>query len=298
MRAAERSIALEVSPHGTALAARLSGLLARQELFHRGARGWHRFTPAGLQQAHAAWFGVGVTTRGGLSRALPLDVLGLVQAQELVRRTLGWERSLVVVADSNAQAAGADALAVRRLAVQVERRLRELAAVLDVPLDVRLTSTLGKAHALPGLAASEPVLPPYVAHQVAQTELLRRRGVGLKLGWAWRGAWQDERYFDDLHAREHGTRIASVYMGGGTTLDPRRPRACPYVCSDPAARLLLHPGEDLERKLAHAPAVGRHRYERLLGKLARAHCRLTGAARPRRATQLLQDLLESLPWSS
>jgi len=281
---------------GDARAAALIALLHRQELFLRGADWAHVLPSDGLERAHTAWFGVGVTTSAGLSRGLPLDVLGLVYAQELVRRALGWGRSLVVVADSNAQAAGAEALAVRRVAVLVERRLRELVASLGFPVDVRLTSTLGRAQALPGFSRLQG-LPPYVAHQLAQTEHLRQQGAGLKLGWAWPGALQDERYFDDLHARELGTRIASVYVGGGTTLDPRRPRACPYVCSDPATRLLLHPGEELERKLARAPAVARQRYERLLGKLARVHCHLTGAARPRRATALLQDVIEALPWS-
>lgn len=301
MRALQRTLVVETTPEGSVLAANLAALVERRELFLRGACAWHRFDASALEASHTAWFGVGVTTREGLSRGLPLDVLGLVYGQELVRRTLGWERSLVVVADSNAQAAGANALAVRRSAVQVERRLRELAEQLELPIDVRLTSTLGRLPALPGLCSPRrgwPAMPPYAAHQLAQTEHLRQQGFGLKLGWAWSGAWQDERYFDDLHARELGARsIASVYVGGGATLDPRRPRACPYVCSDPSARLLLHPGEDIERKLARAPKVARQRYERLLGKLARAHCHLTGTSRPRRNTVLLQDLLESLPWS-
>jgi hypothetical protein len=281
---------------GSAQAAALTALLHRQELFLRGADWAHCLPPEGLSRAHTAWFGVGVTTSAGLSHGLPVDVLGLVYAQELVRRALGWERSLVVVADSNAQAAGADPLAVRRVAVQVERRLRHVVATLGLPVDVRLTSTLGRPSTLPGFSRLG-ALPPYVAHQLAQTEHLRQHGAGLKLGWAWPGALQDERYFDDLHARELKTRIASVYVSGGTTLDPLRPRACPYVCSDPAARLLLHPGEELERKLARAPGVARQRYERLLGKLVRVHCHLTGAPRPRRATEPLQDLVDALPWS-
>jgi hypothetical protein len=297
MRALQRIPAPAVTPDGSALAASLTGLLHRQELFLRGADWWHGFTAEGLGRANTAWFGVGVTTGGGLSLGLPIDVLGLLYAQELVRRALGWQRSLVVVADSNAQAAGVDALAVRRVAVQVERQLRDVTEGLCLPVDVRLTSGLGRPQALPGFSRLH-ALPPYVAHQLAQTEHLRLQGAGLKVGWAWPGALQDERYFDDLHARELGTRIGSVYVGGGATLDPRRPRACPYVCSDPTTRLMLHPDEDLERKLARAPAVARHRYERLLGKLARAHCHLTGAARPRRATVLLQDVLEAVPWTA
>lgn len=295
MRAIQRMQAPAAPCDGSDRAAGLTALLHRQELFLRGADWVHCLPPEGLARAHTAWFGVGVTTSAGLSHGLPLDVLGLVYAQELVRRALGWQRSLVVVADSNAQAAGADALAVRRVAVQVERRLRDVAEVLGLPVEVRLTSTLARPHALPGLARLQG-LPPYVAHQLAQTEHLRQQGAGLKLGWAWPGALHDERYFDDLHARELGPRIASVYTSGGTTLDPRRPRACPYVCHDAATRLMLDPSEELERKLARAPKVARQRYERLLGKLARAHCQVTGAERPRKPTVLVQDVLEALPW--
>ncbi len=296
MRAIQHALAPALTPDAEGLKAGLARVLQRQELFMRGASGSHHFTPELLARAHTAWFGVGVTTSTGLSHGLPLDVLGLVYSQELVRRALGWSRSLVVVADSNAQAAGADALAVRRVAVQVERRLRDLTTALGLPVDVCLTSSLGRPQALPGFSRLHR-LPPYVAHQLAQMEHLRQQGIGLKVGWTWPGALHDERYFDDLHARELGTRTGSVYVCGGVTLDPRRPRACPYVCGDPQARLMLRADEDLERKLARAPAVGRRRYERLLGKLARAHCQVTGAERPRRATTLLQDLLEDVPWS-
>ncbi|MCA9705841.1 MAG: hypothetical protein KDK70_08340 [Myxococcales bacterium] len=272
----------------------LRGLLARQELFVRGSHRWHRFTADDLAHGTTAWFGVGVVAGGKLSRGLPLDVLGLLYAQELVRRTMGWKRSLVLVADSNAQAAGLDVLAVRRLSIQIERSLREVCARLGFPVDVRTASSLGRPRALPGFGRLER-LPPYVAHQLAQTEHLRLGGAGLKIGWAWPGALHDERYFDDLHAREYGRPIASVYTAGGTTLDPRRPRACPYACSDPSARLLLRSDEDLERRLATASRLGAQRYQRLLGKLTRAHCRLLGTPRPRRLTTPLQDLLDDLP---
>lgn len=279
---------------GPALAARLSDLLARQELFWRGACRWHRFTADDLGRSTTAWFGVGVLAGTRLSHGVPLDTLGLLYAQELVRRTMGWSRSLVLVGDSNARAAGASPLSVRRVALAVERRLREVCALLELPVDVRLTSSLGPPRALPGFSQLGSV-PPYLAHQLAQTEYMRIQGAGLKIGWAWPGALRDERYFDDLHAREYGRRIASVYVVGGTTLDPHRPRACPYLCSDPSSRLLLRPEEDLERRLATASPLGAQRYRRLLGKLSRAHCRLGGTRPSPRIITPLQDLLHELP---
>lgn len=298
MRAVSRPITPK-APDGEALARQLATLAQRQELFLRGATWPHRLRPRALEQSDTAWFGVGVTTSGHLSRGLPLDVLALLYAQELVRRTLGWSRSVVLVADSNAQATGLDALAVRRSGVQVERRLRETIALLGFPVEVRASSSLGRAASRPGsgLPGLERLgsLPPYTALQLAQTERMRELGAGLKLGWSWPGAVQDERYFDDLHAREYGPHMASMYVTGGCTLDARRPRACPYLSSSPDQRLLLRPHEDLDRKLARAGRTPRRRYERLLGKLARAHCRLTGTERSQRPWTVLQGLLDDLP---
>ncbi len=273
----------------------LRAVIGRQELLLRGDHAFHSICDARLVRSHAAWFGVGRAGSGQLSRGLPLDVLGLVYAQETVRRTLGWSRSAVLVADSNATAAGADPLVARRQGVLVQQLLRQVCARLGFPVDITLTSSIGRPEALPGFDRLR-ALPPYIAHQLAQTERMHQRGLALKVGWAWRGALQDERYFDDLHRREYGHRIAAVYTAGGTTLDPRRPRACPYVCSEPAMRLLLRPREDLERKLATASRTGAARYQRLVGKLSRAHCRLVGIPRPRRSITPLQDLLDDLPW--
>ncbi len=260
----------------------------------RGAHVPHRITAAGLAQSHTAWFGVGVMAGGQLSHGLPVDVLVLVYAQELARRAQGWSSSLILVADDNAHAAGGDVLAVRRRSIQAQARLAAVIERLGFPADVRLASSLRHDPTIDTPPAPTS-LPPYVAHQLLQTEALRRRGIGLKIGWALSGAMLDERYFDDLHAREYESRVGSVYTSGGCTLDVRRPRACPYVCANPNARLLLQPGEDLARKLAHAPVAAARRYGRLLGKLARAHCRLTGSDRYRGPVATLQDLLDDLP---
>ena len=184
-------------------------------------------------------------------------------------------------------------MAVRRRSVDVQQQLSRVSASLDVPVDVQLASSLGGAGRMPGLTKLD-ALPRYIAHQLAQTECLRQQGASIKLGWAWPGAFLDERYFDDLHAREYGTRIASVYVVGGATLDPRRPRACPYVCNDPKARLLLRSELSLHERLARAPKLAARRYERLLGKLARAHCRLTGTERARRPAAVLQGVVDDL----
>ncbi len=279
---------------GTTTARWLDALTRRQELFVRGARAPHQLTGEGLQGSHCAWFGVGVTAGGTVSRGLPVDVLSLVYAQEMVRRAAQWSTSLVLVADDNAQAAGGDAFAVRRCSVDVQRRLTAVVDHLGFPVQVELASRLRQTHGLVAQPESSS-LPPYVMHQLAQTEGLRRRGVGLKIGWALSGALLDERYFDDLHAREYGRRVDSLYITGGRTLDPRRPRACPYVCIDPQTRVLLHRDEDIAHKLARAPRTAARRYERLLGKLARAHCRLTGTERGVRPAQVLQGLLDDLP---
>ena len=83
---------------------RLASLVNRQELFAR-----RQYEPViahdALGNATSTWFGVGVAADAA-SCGLPVDVLILVFAQEMVRRELGHPTSTILIADSNACDAG------------------------------------------------------------------------------------------------------------------------------------------------------------------------------------------------
>jgi hypothetical protein len=133
---------------------------------------------------------------------------------------------------------------------------------------------------------------PYVALQLAQTELMRRSGAAVKLGWSLPRSGRDEVGFDSVFARTVGTPLSTVYTVGGRSLDARRPRACPYLCRDPRHRVLIAPGERVRIKLAHAAPTAARGYERLLGKIARAEARLAARPAPRDPIHAVQNLLD------
>lgn len=265
-------------------------LVTRQELFARRLAE-PRLDLEGLDASEAVWFGVGLSS-GEVSLGLPVDVLVLVYAQELLRRELGYAASRILVADSNALRDGIAQLPVHRARSRAESTLRSIIDTLGFPVAVlRASEFEGEANAI----ASKVTAPnPYVAWQIGQTEVMRRRGAGVKLGWALSSVTHDEVYFDRLYERTFGGTVSFVYATGGRTLNPRRPRACPYLCSEPADRLLLQPGERLGTKLEAAPTPAARGYGRLLSKLARAHHRLTGE-RYQTPEELIQRIIDALP---
>lgn len=257
------------------LGERLASLANRQELFAR-----RQYEPvistSALQSTKSTWFGVGVAADDA-SRGLPVDVLILVFAQEMVRRELGLPKSSILIADSNACNAGVPRLDVHRAASLAQAPLEALIDRFGFPVDVRRSSSLAPAAEVESRQAALEIDNGYVAQQLVQTEIMRERGAAVKVGWALSACTYDEKYFDRLYGNRFGDGVTFAYTIGGRTLNPQRPRACPYLCREPADRLLLGTRENAVRKLysdQSSPAM--RGYRRLIAKLARAYRHLTG----------------------
>jgi hypothetical protein len=257
------------------LGERLASLANRQELFAR--RQYEPvISPSALQSTRATWFGVGVAADDA-SCGLPVDVLILVFAQEMVRRELGLSKSSILIADSNACNAGVPRLDVHRAASLAQAPLEALIDRFGFPVEIRRSSSLAPAAEVESRQAALEIDNGYVAQQLVQTEIMRERGAAVKVGWALSACTYDEKYFDRLYADRFGDGVTFAYTIGGRTLNPQRPRACPYLCREPADRLLLGTKENAVRKLysdQSSPAM--RGYRRLIAKLARAYRHLTG----------------------
>lgn len=254
---------------------RLASLANRQELFSR-----RQYEPViserSLDETSATWFGVGVAADDA-SCGLPVDVLILMFAQEMVRRELGLSKSSILIADSNACNAGVPRLDVHRAASLAQAPLESLIERFGFPIDVRRSSTLAPAKVVEARQAALEIDNGYVAQQLVQTDIMRERGAAVKIGWALSACTYDETYFDRLYRNRFGDGVTFVYTIGGRTLNPQRPRACPYLCREPADRLLLGTRENAVRKLysdQSSPAM--RGYRRLIAKLTRAYTHLTG----------------------
>lgn len=256
-------------------AERLASLANRQELFAR-----RQYEPVistrALETSTSTWFGVGVAAEDA-SRGLPVDVLILLFAQEMVRRELGLAKSAILIADSNACHAGVPRLDVHRAASLAQAPLEALVDHFGFPVDIHRSSALAPAAEVERKQRALEIDNGYVAQQLVQTEIMRVRGAAIKVGWALSACTFDETYFDRLYRNHFGDQATFVYTIGGRTLNPQRPRACPYLCHEPGDRLLLGTRENVARKLyanAASPAV--RGYQRLIAKLARAYRYLTG----------------------
>jgi len=260
---------------GKEMGDRLSSLVKRQELFAR-----RQYEPViaseTLASASSTWFGVGVAADTA-SCGLPIDVLILVFAQEMVRRELGHAKSIILVADSNACDAGVPRLDVHRAASLAQAPLEALIERFGFPVEVRRASALAPASEIAEKQRALEIDNGYVAQQLVQTEIMRERGASVKVGWALSAATYDETYFDRLYNSRFGAQVTFAYTIGGRTLNPQRPRACPYLCRAPKERLVLGNPENAVRKLYEETSVPAAKgYRRLLAKLSRAYRHLTG----------------------
>jgi len=269
---------------------------ARVPLFESSAMGGDLHADA-LYSSSASWFGVGLSGRCP-SQGVPVDILQMVFAQEIVRRSLGLARSFVLLADSNACAAGHAPSAVAAAKERLDWTLLALARQFRFPLELLSATSLATPRQTRLLMDRVSAPNPYVAEQVAQMQFMRRAGAGVKIGWAVRGFHNDERHFDHLHDRNFPSRLAYIYTRGGRTLNASRPRCSPYVCESRADRLLLEPGEHIATKLDRFGSDRRHPlvrgYRRLLAHLARAHRQLVGPDRPWRPEERIQSIVDQL----
>lgn len=183
------------------------------------------------------FLGTGLTTRNELGEGLAFDVLALVFAADDLRKRFGLKRVLHLIADVHAKAnAFVDPRAVARLAAQAEIELHAVCAafgVADYDI-VKGSEVLAEAEYAQIFDAVPTRFRRYERLEIADIEWARRRGAGLKLGWAMsadlgdaRGF--DERRFDMAHSEVFGDGMAYVYAEPGRSDNPEHPRVSPYV---------------------------------------------------------------------
>lgn len=218
----------------------------------------------GGRPPRALMIGVGLCNESRLSAGLPVDVLGLVLPAESLRRAIGAQSIVVLVADVHARLNRLPAADVERRAKEAVLVLERVRRGLDMPhLEVLRARELdGEADYRALLAEVERRAPRaehgYVTRQVADVEHLHRTLGGiLKVGWSLTGSsgaprGHDERFFDARHRALFGPRVGFVYCKPGRTLDDERKKAPPYVTLDARRRVCLRPDEDVRKKLAAA----------------------------------------------
>ncbi len=228
-----------------------------------------RATLEGLRRAGrapkpgAVYLGVGLCGRSELSKAVPLDLLGLVLPAEAVRRAAGARELVVLIADRHARESGFCASRVEERSAAVHAALARIGRQCGLPSlsVVRATEISDEKAYRDGLATVRRVLGPapddYTARQLADALYLEQRAGGLlKVGWVLRGAdparRRDEVAFDTALRRVVGDRVPFVYCKPGRSLAAGAPRVPPYIVTQPKSRLCLDGAEDPVAKLRAA----------------------------------------------
>lgn len=241
--------------------------------------------------------GLGLAGRA-LSDGLAIDVLSLLALVEHLRRATAGSKATVLIADTNAIAAGYPAALVQELAADYLRQCRALCEQMNAQIELQLASkwdALAEPIVLPRAAQRTA---PYVRVQLEQMVALFAQGYRIKVGWRMPGAKRDEQHFDTLYreileAQDSEHCLQTIYGLAGRSFDPCHPRACPYISYLDTPRVLLSSQTSVREQFRTAlrlqpnPARG---YRRHLIKLARG---LRPLLSKPMATLPALDLLES-----
>lgn len=222
--------------------------------------------------------GLGMAGRA-LSEGLAIDVLSLLSLTEHLRRLSKRGLATLLIADTNAIAAGYPKLLVDELAKTYVHQTRALCAHMDAKIDIELASTWSllkpRRAKLPRAALKTA---PYVRIQLEQMQALFAHDYRIKVGWRMPGAKRDEQHFDTIY-RQHiedpaaPHRLETIYGLAGRSFNAAHPRACPYVSYPEQTRILLASQktvrEQVAQGLATSPNASRG-YRRHLIKIARS----------------------------
>lgn len=232
--------------------------LIDSRLSREGLRGAGDAAPPG-----AVYVGVGLCAKRALSRGVPLDLLGLLLPAAAVREASGADVLVVLIADRHALESGFPEAEVEERAAAAEQAVARVGGQcglrgLKIVRASHLESEPAYADALAAVRArAGPACGAYTARQLADAIYLEGCFGGLlKVGWALRGANEDDRRdevaFDRALRRMVGERIPFVYSKPGRSLDDRAPRVPPYVATEPETRLCLDRPSDPAHALARA----------------------------------------------
>ncbi|MFH0817128.1 MAG: hypothetical protein V1909_00665 [Candidatus Micrarchaeota archaeon] len=162
------------------------------------------------------------------------------------------EKKIILVADAHAHTNGFDKKEVSALANSTREKLERVVGNLGWGnWRIVLSSDLFQTQEFESVLKSVSHENPYVRAEVADILFFESfHGANLKIGWALFGSRDSSEVSFDSVARKNGSTMSFVYLKPGVTLDSKAPRAPPYFCGNPEARILLEAGEGPERKLS------------------------------------------------
>lgn len=222
--------------------------------------------------------GIGLAGRA-LSEGLAIDVLSLLSLTEHLRRQTQRGRATLLIADTNAIAAGYPKILVDELAKEYLDQTRALCEHMQSGIEVKMASSWTLLSSAPqSLPRAALMTAPYVRVQLEQMQALFAHDYRLKVGWRMPGAKRDEQHFDTIY-RQHiedptaPHRLETIYGLAGRSFNASHPRACPYVSYPEQARILLASSRTVRQQVSQGlcdSSNASRGYRRHLIKIARS----------------------------
>ncbi len=206
------------------------------------------------------YYGTGICTPKELSVGLPFDILAMMLFSEKLRRTLGLGSVIHHIADTHAKTnTHLNSAEVDQTAKITYEKICRTSANLNLPnIHPILSSTFDNTDEYLFILQSIPEQRhDYIRREVADMEWYRQNSnMYIKIGWIIQATevelGSDERVYDRTYKKEVGQPVSFIYAKAGRTLDPRRPKASPYISIPGENRILLNKDEMVQTKLEAA----------------------------------------------
>jgi hypothetical protein len=215
----------------------------------------------GQSTGGSLYFGTGLTTSKAMSVGVPFDVLGMLLVAENIRRALGLEWIIQLIADTHAKSnpfcktEEVDAMATKMS--ETCKRMARLLGIEEHYVSLKSSGIDNSPDYLEIFGGIRTEDHEYVRREWADIEYLRRhRNLRLKLSWTIGSKVNkvgfDERLYDLRFRDVMGQTMSFMYLWPGRTLDKQRPKVSPYISIAGEQRILFAPNENVESKLSAA----------------------------------------------
>lgn len=244
-------------------------ILQQNPLFWSGQRG----VTANLSRPNV-FIGTGVATPNQLSQEIPFDALGFLLSAEFIKRQIPDSKVFLLIADQHAWLAnGFPKNSSGQIALTQKNTFLKIVSNLKLSdWHISLASEL-----FPQVSSCsyENLETRDVSH------FFNNHGTGIKIGWKF--ATNDHQHLtDEAHFDQNlDFDIRSIFTKPGVMLELSKPAESPYICTDPAKRILLTQNEDVMKKLSVA-SVSNNQRQAVQNQL-------------KRITILFERLVEPLP---
>ena len=189
------------------------------------------------------FLGGGLCTPTRLSQAVPFDILGFILSAEFIKQQIPNAQVFLLIADQHAWLANQFTQAqIKPIANQLHQVIKNTIKAFNLKnWQIFLASNLFKNL------------------QVKSYQDLEKRDInhffkhhhcGIKLGWQF-SPQEKIHHTDEAHFDKHTNLkpLISIMTKPGMTFDAQKPHESPYICTAPKTRIIIHPKENVKKKI-------------------------------------------------